>query len=128
MPIPRSVARFNRRVTNPLQRHWADRLPGFGLLEHTGRRSGQTYRTPLNVVRTAGGFAIVVAYGERSDWLRNVLAADGAILTYRGKRYVLTEPQLVRGDAGAAVLPRFARTYSRAVGTETVLTVAATAG
>ena len=128
MPIPRSVARFNRRVTNPLQRHWADRLPGFGLLEHAGRTSGRTYSTPLNVVRTSSGFAIVVAYGEHSDWLRNVLAADGAILTYRRKRYVLTQPQLVRGEAAAAVLPRFARGYSRAVGTETVLTVAATAG
>jgi len=128
MPIPRSVARFNRRVTNPLQLHWADRLPGFGLLEHTGRTSGRMYSTPLNVFRTSSGFAIVVAYGEHSDWLRNVLAADGAILTYRGKRYVLTEPRLVRGDAAAAVLPRFARAYSRAVGTETVLTVAATAG
>ena len=107
MPIPRSVARFNRRVTNPLQRHWADRLPGFGLLEHTGRTSGRTYSTPLNVVRTSSGFTIVVAYGEHSDWLRNVLAAGGAALTYRGRRYVLTEPHLVRGDAAAAVLPRF---------------------
>lgn len=128
MPIPRAVARFNRHVTNPLQRHWADRLPGFGLLEHTGRRSGQTYSTPLNVVRTAGGFAIVVAYGEHSDWLRNVLAADGAALTYRGRRYVLTEPQLLRGDAAASMLPSFARAYSRAVGAETVLTVAAAPG
>ena len=125
MPIPRSVARFNRRVTNPLQRHWADRLPGFGLLEHTGRTSGRTYSTPLNVVRTSSGFTIVVAYGEHSDWLRNVLAADGADLTDRGKRYVLTEPRLVRGDAAAALLPRFARAYSHAVGTESVLTVEA---
>ena len=126
MPIPRSVARFNRHVTNPLQRHWADRLPGFGLLEHAGRAPDgaiphRSTWSALQRVRDRRGVR-----GAQLR-LRNVLAADGAILTYRRQALRPHRPQLVRGDAAAAVLPRFARAYSRAVGTESVLTVAATA-
>lgn len=44
MQIPQSVARFNRRVTNPIQRLWAGRAPTFGILEHVGRKSGKTFR------------------------------------------------------------------------------------
>jgi deazaflavin-dependent oxidoreductase (nitroreductase family) len=77
MPLPRVIARFQRRVTNPLARLWAPVLPGYGIVVHTGRRSGRVYRTPLNVFRRPEGFAIVIAYGRRSDWLRNVQAANG---------------------------------------------------
>lgn len=44
MQIPQSVARFNRRVTNPIQRLWAGRAPTFGILEHVGRKSGKAFR------------------------------------------------------------------------------------
>src|SRR6185312_9990190 len=62
MQIPQSVARFNRRVTNPIQRLWAGRAPTFGILEHVGRKSGTTFRTPLTVFTTADGFAILLTY------------------------------------------------------------------
>ena len=47
------------------------------LLEHTGRKSGLTRETVLEVLRydAAGGVYIVVAgFGPSSDWYRNVLA------------------------------------------------------
>jgi deazaflavin-dependent oxidoreductase (nitroreductase family) len=125
MPFPRTLARINRRVTNPVQRHWAGRLPGFAILHHTGRRSGKTYSTPLNVFRTPNGFAILVDYGEQSDWLRNVLAADGAGLTYRGTEFDLTSPVLVRGDGATADLNTIGRIASKLIRTQTVLHVTA---
>jgi len=49
MPLPESVAVLNRRFTNRLTGSVADRLPGFAILIHTGRRSGTGYRTLVNV-------------------------------------------------------------------------------
>jgi len=41
MEFPQGLARFNRHVTNPVQRLWAGWLPPFGIVEHVGRRSGK---------------------------------------------------------------------------------------
>jgi hypothetical protein len=50
--LGRHVARFNPRVTNRITRPLARWLPGFGVVEHAGRRSGRRYRTPVNVFRS----------------------------------------------------------------------------
>jgi hypothetical protein len=55
MPLPRSVARFNRRVTNRLIGPLASYLPYFGVVVHTGRRTHHSYRTPVNIFPRAGG-------------------------------------------------------------------------
>ena len=52
MQLPQWLARFNRHVTNPIQRIWAGWAPTMGILEHVGRRSGNAYRTPLTVFST----------------------------------------------------------------------------
>ena len=49
MKLPPRLARFNRHVTNPIQRMWAGWAPSFAIIEHVGRRSGKRYRTPVNV-------------------------------------------------------------------------------
>jgi deazaflavin-dependent oxidoreductase (nitroreductase family) len=95
MPIPRRIARFNRRVTNRVTRHIVSWLPGFGLLFHTGRRSGQTYQTPINVFRGGDGYRIALTYGTESDWVRNVLAAGGCTIETRRRRIALTQPRIV---------------------------------
>jgi len=47
----RWVAAFNLTVTNRITSRFADRLPGFGILTHVGRKSGRVYHTPVNVFR-----------------------------------------------------------------------------
>ena len=94
MPIPRAVARFNKRVTSPVARVLVPRLPGFALIVHTGRKSGTEYRTPVNAFHVDGGIRIAPTYGRGSDWVRNVLAADGCTVIMRGKRIALTAPAL----------------------------------
>jgi deazaflavin-dependent oxidoreductase (nitroreductase family) len=113
MPLPRAIARFQRRVTNPLARLWAPLLPGYGVVIHIGRRSGMVYRTPLNVFRRPGGFAIVIAYGRESDWLRNVVATNGAEIISRRRQYAVTNPRLVSGPEAQAALPLYGRMISR---------------
>ncbi len=95
MVIPKQVAKFNRVVTNRVSSLVAGWLPGFGIVEHTGRRSGRIYRTPVNVFRTPGGYVIALTYGSNTDWVRNVLAAGGCSLAVRGKQVQLGDPRIV---------------------------------
>ncbi len=109
MQIPQSVARFNRRVTNPIQRLWAGRAPTFGILEHVGRKSGTTFRTPLTVFTTADGFAILLTYGPDRDWLKNITAAGGGRMTRHGRTFEVTEPRLVSKAEAAPEIAGLAR-------------------
>ncbi|HEX3592126.1 MAG TPA: nitroreductase family deazaflavin-dependent oxidoreductase [Pseudonocardiaceae bacterium] len=100
MVAPRSIARFNRHVTNRVLGRVAPRLPGFGVIVHTGRKSGRTYRTPVNIFRTDDGWVVALTYGPESDWVRNVLASGGCDAVIRGRRVHLTAPALVRDPDG----------------------------
>ena len=103
MPLPRSLARFNKRATNRVSRLVAGRLPGFAIVEHRGRRSGRTYRTPVNAFRRDGGFELALTYGRDSDWIANVEAAAGARLEYRGRTYAVDSPRIVGIDEAEAI-------------------------
>jgi deazaflavin-dependent oxidoreductase (nitroreductase family) len=94
LPIPRSIADFNRRFTNKLTRRLAGRLPWFGIVTHVGRRSGRTFRTPVNVFPTDGEYTIALTYGSESDWVTNVLAANSCELETRGRRVHLVNPRI----------------------------------
>lgn len=95
MPAPHWLARFNRRATNQLVQRVAGRLPGFAIVFHTGRRSGRTYRTPVNVFRDGDSYIIALTYGSNTDWVHNVLVADGCELLTRGQRITLAHPHLI---------------------------------
>jgi deazaflavin-dependent oxidoreductase (nitroreductase family) len=100
VPLPAAVARFNRRVTNRITRRIAPWAPGLGVVVHRGRRSGRAYETPVNVFRTADGYAIALTYG-RGDWVRNVLHGGTAELVTRRRRHVLTNPRVVHDESHA---------------------------
>ena len=97
MPMPRWVAKTNRRFVNPR----AIDNPKWGVLAHRGRVSGEIHRTPLDVTPVDGGFLFFVIYGPRTDWLRNVLASGDASVTHEGEDYQLTNPRVV--DKATAV-------------------------
>lgn len=98
MVFSRKIAERNRVGLNRFIRHLADRIPGFGIVLHRGRRSGREFRTPLLVFRVDDGFVIALTYGPDADWVKNVLAADGCELLTRGRRYALTNPRVVRDE------------------------------
>ena len=64
------------------------------MIEHVGRRSGRTYRTPVNVFPTADGYVFALTYGASTDWVRNVAAAGSATLRTRGRTIALTDPRI----------------------------------
>ncbi|MDQ3900293.1 MAG: nitroreductase family deazaflavin-dependent oxidoreductase [Actinomycetota bacterium] len=94
MPAPRSIARFNKRFTNKLTSKVAEYLPGFAIVSHVGRRSGRTYRTPVNAFRTDSEYIIALTYGAESDWVKNVLAAGWCELQTRGRRVRVFDPRI----------------------------------
>jgi deazaflavin-dependent oxidoreductase (nitroreductase family) len=108
--MPRRLARFNKVATNRVQGVYAWVLPPWAVIAHRGRRTGHTYRTPVMATRRDGVLAVAVMYGERSDWVQNVLAGGGQVVR-GGRTYDLIEPRLV--SAGDADLPRAARGPAR---------------
>jgi deazaflavin-dependent oxidoreductase (nitroreductase family) len=94
VPLSRRVAKFNRRFTNHLTRHIAGWAPGFGLVEHVGRRTGRRYETPVNVFIRQGRYVVALTYGE-CEWVRNVLAADECAMRTRRHRVELANPERV---------------------------------
>lgn len=103
MPAPRWLAKANRAGFNRMIRLIAPWAPGFGIVIHRGRRSGRTYRTPVNVFRREDGFVIALTYGRESDWVKNVLAAGGCELQTRRHRHMLTSPRLYHDDGRQGV-------------------------
>ncbi|UMB69636.1 nitroreductase family deazaflavin-dependent oxidoreductase [Mycobacterium paraterrae] len=106
MRVPRAVANFHRRVTNPVARSLTPWLPCLGTLEHTGRKSGKRYRTPLLVFKTQNGYAILIGYGLESDWLKNVMAGGPTALHTWGRAVTLANPKiLAKAEAAQLVTP-----------------------
>jgi deazaflavin-dependent oxidoreductase (nitroreductase family) len=96
MPMPRWWGHVNKRMFNP-RAIAGGRWP---VLTHVGRTSGATYRTPLDAFPVDGGYLFVPVYGSGSDWVQNVLAADGARLRVDGREVELAAPRIV-GEAEA---------------------------
>ncbi|MGV0747470.1 nitroreductase family deazaflavin-dependent oxidoreductase [Mycolicibacter minnesotensis] len=97
-------ARFNRVVTNPLFRPICGWVPMWSIVEHTGRRSGAAYRTPVSMFHTADGVAVLLPYGTGRDWVKNLQAADGGRVKVGGKTFAVTNPQVVATEEAVGLL------------------------
>jgi deazaflavin-dependent oxidoreductase (nitroreductase family) len=101
VPGPRWLARFNRRVTNRVALPLARWLPNFGVVRHTGRRSGRAYRTPIMVFRTSGHrFVVALTYGPQTEWVQNVLQSGACRLEYHGRILCAGRPPDPRRASG----------------------------
>jgi deazaflavin-dependent oxidoreductase (nitroreductase family) len=115
VPIPKSVARFNRFVTNPLARLVAGWAPGFAIIRHRGRKTNEAYSTPVNIFKVDKGFVIALTYGSNVDWLKNILAAGGCTIRYRNREIDLVEPVSITTAEGMALMPAPVRAILRAI-------------
>ena len=107
MPLPRWLAHINKRVFNPMEVRRAARP----VLIHTGRSSGKTYRTPLDVHTLPDGYLFIPLYGPRTDWVRNVLAAQAARLCIDGHEIELRSPRLVKKKDVWPLVPTTKKSY-----------------
>ena len=97
MPLPDRLARANRRVLNPIMRTFAAHVPPLAIVDHRGRRSGRTYRTPVMAFHDGDRWVFAMTYGTDRDWVRNVQSAGEADLEVRGRHLHLVEPTMHHG-------------------------------
>jgi deazaflavin-dependent oxidoreductase (nitroreductase family) len=80
-------------------------MPLWAVVHHRGRRSGTAFQTPIAIVPAGdpGLILISLPWGRDTNWARNVVAAGGATLTWRGRDIRLVDPRIVDGAEAASV-------------------------
>ncbi len=101
MPMPLWWGQVNKRVFNPR----SVRNGKWHVIRHVGRTSGQAYRTPVEAMPVDDGFIVMLVYGSRSDWVRNVLAAGAATVEIDGDAVDVVDPELIDLDEAYRRLP-----------------------
>jgi deazaflavin-dependent oxidoreductase (nitroreductase family) len=116
VPLPTSMTRFNRSVTNRVMKPFARHAPKFGVVIAYGRTSGTRYETPVNVFAANDGVLIALSYGEDVDWLKNVLAAGGCEVVRSGRAEHFESPIVVGADEALVFVPSACHPVFRALG------------
>ncbi len=81
-------------------------LPIWGVVRHRGRRSGREYLTPVALQPTPDGLVIPLPFGPDTDWCRNVRAAKGCVIRWKGEDRRMVDPVFVDATAASAFFPR----------------------
>ena len=96
VPVAVDLLRRFSRLFNPMQMRTAGmRGASASVVRHVGRKSGRAYATPVDAVATEDGFVIALPYGNRSNWVRNVVASGTATIVDDGRAYPVDHPELV---------------------------------
>jgi deazaflavin-dependent oxidoreductase (nitroreductase family) len=98
------------------------------VVRHVGRRSGRTYETPVVAVEHEDGFLIALPYGERTDWMKNVLAHGTATVVTHGHFYDVDEPHVVPMTEATRFFASKEQRLHRRFGVATCLQVHRSAG
>jgi deazaflavin-dependent oxidoreductase (nitroreductase family) len=94
-PIQTALRRLTR-VTRPLaMRSAGTEKSRTSIVRHVGRRSGRTYETPVMAVEHDDDVLIALPYGERTDWMKNVLASGKATVVTHGRTYGVDQPEVI---------------------------------
>jgi deazaflavin-dependent oxidoreductase (nitroreductase family) len=104
--VRNAARRFHHTVGNRVQMRSAG-MPGTfaSVIRHQGRRTGNTYETPVWAVPTEDGFVIAIVYGSRSDWLKNVMASGAAAIVHKGETYPVNQPEVLPMETARAYFP-----------------------
>jgi deazaflavin-dependent oxidoreductase (nitroreductase family) len=98
-----SGLRWFTRATRPLALRSAGKEgSNTSVVRHVGRRSGRTYHTPVIAAQHDDSFLIALPYGERTDWLKNVLAKGSAAIVIDGHTYEVDRPLVIPMAAATA--------------------------
>lgn len=108
--LPDRMRLFHKHILNPLMPRLArsTRTP-LAMIQHTGRRSGKSYQTPIVVEPLDGGFVIALMYGESTDWYRNLLASGQGTILWHGNTYALGKPERIESHRALPTFPVLAR-------------------
>ena len=65
------------------------------IVRHVGRRSGRVYETPVVAVEHDDGYLIALPYGERTEWMKNVVASGKATVVTYGQAYEVDQAEVI---------------------------------
>jgi hypothetical protein len=116
--LPANIREFNKRFTNPMMTRSiaAGKRGNLGLIIHRGRTSGREYTTPVRIDAIPGGFLVPMPYGTDTDWLKNILAAQGALLRFQGHDITVDQPEIIDAATGLAMLSPSSARVARLMG------------
>lgn len=114
-PFRGLIRTSNKYLLNPLMLRLAGKSYWYAsVIEHTGRKSGKSYSTPIVADRVGEVFLIPLPYGTQVDWVRNVFASGEATLVHKGETYRAVSPELIDSTQALPLLPRDRRrTFER---------------
>lgn len=114
-PFQTLIRTSNKYLLNPLMLRLAGKRFWYAsVIEHTGRRSGVTYSTPVVADRVDDHLIVPLPYGTQVDWVRNVLTAATATVVRKGVTYRVDSPEIIDSTQALPLLPRDRRrTFER---------------
>ena len=119
--VQERLRRFTK-LMRPLAMRSAGRAgTATAVIRHVGRRSGRAFATPVTVVEHGDEFVVALPYGERTDWLRNVLASGRATVVVRGEDHQVDDPRVVPLAEITGAFPARERVALRLFGVRTAL-------
>ena len=94
-PIQATLRRLTR-ATRPLaMRSAGTEKSSASVVPHLGRRWGRTYETLVVAVVHDDSLLIALPSGERTDWMKNVLATGKATVVTHGRTNGVDQPQVI---------------------------------
>ncbi|ROO89761.1 deazaflavin-dependent oxidoreductase (nitroreductase family) [Actinocorallia herbida] len=110
---PASLPALNRRLLNRIQIHYAPYLPPYAVIVHRGRTSGKVYRTPVMALRHGRHLIVALPYGDRADWVRNLLHADRGGVERLGRLHRIGAVRVTDVPSAGDLVPASARPLLR---------------
>ncbi len=111
-PVQNALRLFTRAMRPLALRSAGKEGSNTSVVRHVGRRSGRTFETPVVAARHDDSFLIALPYGERTDWLKNVLDKGSATIVTSGNTYDVDRPQVIpMAEATAYFRPKDQRMH-----------------
>jgi len=111
-PIQNALRLFTRAMRPLALRSAGKEGSNTSVVRHVGRRSGRKYETPVTVAQHDDSFLIALPYGERTDWLKNVLDKGSATIVSNGHAYEVDQPEVIpMAEASAYFRPKEQRMH-----------------
>ena len=98
-------------------------FPLWAVLHHRGRRTGRAYAAPVGLRVTPDAFTIALPFGERTQWVHNVMATGECTIRWKGRDYRATEPRVIGSTEAESAFNPVLRTMMRALKIQTCLTM-----
>ncbi|WP_392543915.1 nitroreductase family deazaflavin-dependent oxidoreductase [Oryzobacter telluris] len=93
---PAGAQKFNRVAVMAAGSRF---FPLWATAEHRGRKSGKSYTTPIAIAAsTTDSLFVALPWGSGTDWVRNLQAAGGGTVRWKGVAHAVSEPTIVSAD------------------------------